>query len=130
MFTPALSQLLGLEVIQRYDDFVAERLTDLRASADVVIDWLERDFEEWSFLPPRGGYSVWATLPGDVSADAFVQAAGLQGVLAASGRNFCPNDADCSNLRIPFTAPPEVLDEAMGRLSQTWQSFRALTVPS
>lgn len=128
MFTPALSQLLGIEVIKRYDDFVAERIADLRLSANVVLDWLERDFEGWTFLPPRGGYSVWATLPDDVSADAFVQAAGLQGVLAASGRNFCPNDADCSNIRIPFTAPPQVLDEAMERLSQTWKNFSAVSV--
>ena len=126
LFTPALSQLLGFEIIDRYDDFVVERLTDLRRSADVVLDWLERDFDGWSYLPPRGGYSVWVTLPGDVSADAFVQAAGLQGVLIASGRNFCPNDADCSNIRIPFTAEPEILDEALSRLSQTWRNFRAL----
>lgn len=128
MFTPALSQLLGIEVIERYDDFVAERLADLRLSADVVIDRLERDFEDWSFVPPRGGYSVWVTLPGEVSADAFVQAAGLQGVLAASGRNFCPSNADCSNIRIPFTAPPHILEQAMDRLSQTWQSFKTLPV--
>ena len=58
LFTPALSQLLGFEIIDRYDDFVVERLTDLRRSADVVLDWLERDFDGWSYLPPRGGYSV------------------------------------------------------------------------
>ncbi len=128
MFTPALSQLLAIEVIERYDEFVAERLVDLQGSAEVVIERLQKDFPDWSFLPPRGGYSVWATLPGHVSADAFVQAAGLQGVLVVSGRAFCPNNADCSNIRIPYTAPPEVLDKALDRLAETWKTFRAVPV--
>ena len=125
MFTPALSQLLGIEIIERYDEFVAERLVDLQASAEVVVRRLQEDFPDWSFLPPRGGYSIWVSLPGDVSADAFVQAAGVQGVLVASGRAFCPSDADCSNIRIPFTAPPEVLEAALDRLAETWRMFSA-----
>ena len=127
MFSPAISQMLGIEIIERYDDFVAERLADLRASADVVIRRLDDDFPDWSFLAPRGGYSVWVNLPDDVSADAFVQAAGVQGVLVASGRAFCPSDADCSNIRIPFTAPPDVLEAAMDRLAETWRLFRSRT---
>jgi len=126
LFTPALSQLVGMSIIDDYDTFVAERVADLRASAEVVVQRLQDDFPPWSFLPPRGGYSVWVTLPGHVSADAFVQAAGLRGVLIASGRNFCPNDCDCSNIRIPYTAPPDVLDKALDRLAETWNTFTAV----
>lgn len=125
MFTPALSQLLGVQVLERYDEFVAERMADLRPSADVVIDRLKRDFPEWTFLPPRGGYSIWATLPDGTSADDFVQAAAVRGVLIASGRAFCPNDADCSSIRIPFTAPKAVLEAGMDRLAEAWAAFPA-----
>lgn len=123
MFTPALSQLLGIEVIRRYDEFVAARVEDIRPSAEVLTRRIKADFEGWSFVAPRGGLSLWATLPNGVSADAFVQAASQRGVLAASGRQFCPNDADCSSIRIPFTAPVDVLETAMDRLAETWDSF-------
>jgi len=124
MFTPALSQILGINIIERYDDFVAERVAGLHSSAEVVIGHLERNLPDWSFLPPRGGYSIWATLPDNVSADAFVRAVGRNGLLLASGRAFCPNDADCSNIRIPFTEEPHVLEAAMERLAETWTTFR------
>ena len=122
MFTPALSQLLGIEVIRRYDDFVAARVAELQPSAEVLARRITRDFDGWTFNPPRGGLSLWATLPNDISADAFVQAAGHRGVLVASGREFCPNDADCSSIRLPFTAPVDVLETAMDRLAETWAS--------
>lgn len=123
MFTPALSQLIGLEMIDRYDDLVDARLDELRPSADLVVDALRRDLPEWSFPPVRGGLSVWATLPNDASATAFVHHAARHGVSIASGREFCPNDVDCPNIRIPFTAPPAVLDEAMQRLATAWRTF-------
>jgi DNA-binding transcriptional MocR family regulator len=123
MFTPALSQLLGLEIVARYDEFVTARLQQLRPSLDLVVDALERDLAEWSFPSVRGGLSVWATLPRDASATAFVQHATRHGVSVASGREFCPNDVDCANIRLPYTAAPEVLAEGMRRLADAWRTF-------
>ncbi len=128
MFTSSLSQLLGIEVIKRYDEFAAERRQDLRASADVVLNHLDDNFPDWTYQPPRGGYSIWVNLPEGTSADAFVRAAALKGVLVASGRDFCPNNADCPNIRLPYTARPEVLDGAMDRLAEAWKSFAAVSV--
>ena len=124
MFTPALSQIMGIEVIRRYDDFVAYRIEDLQPSAELLVDRLRRDFKEWTFVPPKGGICLWATLPNGISADAFVQSASHRGVLVASGREFCPNDADCSSIRIPFTAQLHTLETAMDRLAETWHSTR------
>jgi DNA-binding transcriptional MocR family regulator len=123
MFTPALSQLLGLEIVERYDDLVAARLDQLRPSVDLVIDALRRDLPEWSFPSVRGGLSVWATLPKETSATAFVQHATRHGVSVASGREFCPNDVDCANIRLPYTAAPDVLAEGMRRLAEAWRTF-------
>lgn len=123
MFTPALSQLLGLAVIERYEEFVDLRLKNLRPGADLVVETLRNDFPEWSFLVPRGGLSVWATLPADVSATAFVQHAGRHGVLAASGRQFCAVDGDRPNVRIPFTASLGDLAEGLRRLADAWRTF-------
>ena len=123
MFTPALSQLLGLEIVERYDEFVEARLDQLRPSVDLVVNALHRDLPEWSFPSVRGGLSVWATLPQDASATAFVQHATRHGVSIASGREFCPNDVDCPNVRIPYTAAPNVLNEGMSRLADAWRTF-------
>lgn len=123
MFTPALSQALGLAVLERYDEIVGARLEMLRPAADLVVDALRRDLPEWAFTPPRGGLSAWVTLPDHASATAFVQHAGQHGVLIASGRQFCAVDADCPNVRIPFTAPRPVLAEGMRRLAEAWHTF-------
>ena len=123
MFTPALSQLLGLEIVDRYEEFVTARLDQLRPSMDLVVDALHADLPEWSFPSVRGGLSVWATLPQDASATAFVQHAIRHGVSVASGREFCPKDVDCPNIRLPYTAAPDVLVEGMRRLADAWHSF-------
>lgn len=123
MFTPALSQLLGLAVVDRYEELVGARLDQLRPAADLVVATLRRDLGEWTFAPPRGGLSVWATMPDGASATAFVQHASRQGVLLASGRQFCAEDADCPNIRIPFTAPQDQLADGLHRLVEAWRSF-------
>ena len=123
MFTPALSQLLGLDIVERYDEFVAARLDQLRPSLDLVVDALNGELPEWSFPSVRGGLSVWATLPDDASATAFVQHATRHGVSVASGREFCPNDVDCPNIRLPYTAAPDLLAEGMRRLADAWRTF-------
>jgi len=123
MFTPAVSQALGLAVFGRYQHLVEQRLIQLRPAADLVVDTLRSDFEDWAFEVPRGGLFVWVTLPDRASATAFVQHAGRHGVLIASGREFSSVDADCSNIRIPFTAPREELAEGLQRLAEAWRTF-------
>lgn len=123
MFTPALSQILGLAVLERYDALVEQRLVQLQVAADLVVESLETDLSDWDFVRPRGGLSVWVTLPGQTSATAFMQHAGRHGVLIGSGRQFSSVEADCSNLRIPFTAPLETLAAGLQRLIEAWQTF-------
>ena len=123
MATSAVSQLLALEIVDRYEEFVEARITALRPAADLVIDTLKDDLPDWTFAPVRGGLSVWAKLPDDASATAFVQHAGRHGVLVASGRQFCAADADCPNLRIPFTSNIDDLREGMRRVVEAWRTF-------
>lgn len=130
MFTPALSQLLGLSVLERYDELVDRRRAELRPAADLVVDTIRDDLTEWAMAPLRGGLSVWATLPDHTSASAFVQHASRHGVLIASGRQFSSNDADCADVRIPFTAPPSILAEGLTRLVGAWRTFDRQPVPA
>lgn len=130
MFTPALSQLLGLAVLERYEALIDERLEQLRPAADLVVDTLRRELRDWTFAAPRGGLSVWVTLPEHASASAFVQHAGRHGVLIASGQQFSAVDADCPNIRIPFTTHPTALREGMRRLVDAWRTFDRQPVAS
>lgn len=123
MFTPAISQIMGLAVLDRYVELVATRLAQLRPAADLVLDTLRDELDDWTVAPLRGGLSVWASLPGHASATAFVQHAGRHGVLLASGRQFSAIDADCSNIRIPFTADPATLAEGLRRTVHAWRTF-------
>ncbi len=123
MFTPAISQVLGLAVLERYDDLVTQRLEQLRPGADLVLDTLRDDLADWTYAPLRGGLSVWARLPEQASATAFVQHASRLGVLVASGRQFSAVDADCPRIRIPFTTRPDALAEGMRRLAEAWRTF-------
>lgn len=123
MFTPAMSQVLGLEVIDRYDDLVGRRLEQLRPAADLVVDTLRAELGDWSHTPVRGGLSVWAKMPEYVSSEAFVQHASRRGLLIASGRQFSAVDADCPKIRIPYTAHPAALAEGLRRLVDSWRTF-------
>jgi DNA-binding transcriptional MocR family regulator len=130
MFTPAISQALGLMVLDRWDELVARRLADLRPAADLMVDTLRSELPEWTFAPVRGGLSIWATLPEQASATAFVQHAGRHGVLLASGRQFSADDADCSDIRLPFTADPLTLAEGMRRVVEAWRTFDRSPAPA
>jgi hypothetical protein len=44
-------------------------------------------------------------------------------VLIASGQQFCALDTDWPNVRIPFTAHAETLEEGMRRLVEAWRTF-------
>ena len=123
MATPGLSQLLGLELIGRYEELASTRVEQLRPAAELVRETLETELSEWSFAPVRGGLSVWAQMPENTSATAFVRHASHHGVLLASGNEFCAIDADCPNIRIPFTAPIDELTEGLRRVVQAWQTF-------
>ena len=123
MFTPAISQILGIAVLDRYDELVARRLAGLRPAADLVVDTIRDELPEWTVSPVRGGLSAWVRLPGHASASAFVQHAGRHGVLLGSGRQFSALDTDDPHLRIPYTADLATLSEGMGRTVTAWRTF-------
>ncbi len=123
MFTPPLSQALGLSILERYDQFVDLRLAQLQPAADLITGTINTDLSDWAVAPIRGGLSAWVTLPANTSAQSFVQHANRHGVLIASGREFAGTEHDGPNIRIPFTAPLGMLTEGLARLRHAWGTF-------
>lgn len=127
MFCSLLSQAAGLAVLDRYEAIIAARVDQLRPRLDVLTEALDAELPEWSYQRPRGGLSVWVTLPTGVSADAFVRHAARHGVLVASARQFGAEAVDSRQIRLPFTAPEVELAEGMRRLVGAWHSFDRTT---
>jgi DNA-binding transcriptional MocR family regulator len=75
---------------------------------------------------PSGGLSLWCELPDDRahSSDLVPYAAGRD-VIIVPGPAFAPEGGLDRFLRIPFTAPPAVLEDAIARIAVAWRDAPA-----
>jgi 2-aminoadipate transaminase len=88
---------------------------------DVMAAALDRELGDLiSYPQPKGGFFLWATLPGHVSADAMLDAALSHGVVYVAGSAFFVDGSGHNTLRLCFSAPtPERIEEGVGRLAAT-----------
>ena len=121
LYSSIPSQLAALRILDACEGIVDDRIGELRTNAEIVVTRLRELVPSWRFTPPRGGLAVWLELPHG-SASAFCAHAARFGVLVAGGRQF-GSVADDRHLRIPFTASPAELDEAVRRLAAAWTHF-------
>ena len=93
------------------------------AAATRLFGLLEEHLHDWHIAPPLGGLTLWAGLPSG-SATEFARRAALGGVAVAGGSEFAASASTDDHLRIPFTAPDEVLSEGIERLGHLWRHYR------
>ncbi len=93
------------------------------AAATRLFGLLEEHLHDWHIAPPLGGLTLWAGLPSG-SATEFARRAALGGVAVAGGSEFAASASTDDHLRIPFTAPEEVLSEGIERLGHLWRHYR------
>jgi DNA-binding transcriptional MocR family regulator len=117
MASPVLGQLLGVELLGAWEEVVASRRALLRPRRDALMDALARHAPAWTVRRPRGGLSVWVRLPGG-SSTRLAAAAAREGVIVTPGPSFSVDGTFEHHLRLPFTAPPEVLDGAVATLAR------------
>ncbi|MEU9510213.1 PLP-dependent aminotransferase family protein [Micromonospora sp. NPDC048170] len=68
---------------------------------------------------PRGGLNLWARLPDGVDDVALAAAAANEGVVVFPGRPWYAAESPAPHLRLTYAAaPPELMDEAVRRLSR------------
>ena len=72
--------------------------------------------------PPSGGLSLWCELPDDRahSSDLVPYAAGRD-ILIVPGPAFAPEGGLDRFLRLPYTAPAHVLEDAIARIAVAWR---------
>ncbi|MEV0595194.1 PLP-dependent aminotransferase family protein [Nonomuraea cavernae] len=113
--SPVLEQLVVARLFDRIEETRAERRRTLRASRDALVAALRERLPGWGFTVPRGGGTLWVRLDTG-SAVSLAEAAACHGVRLAPGPWFGLDGTLEGHLRLPYTQPPRVLEEAVDRI--------------
>ncbi|MEU6991026.1 PLP-dependent aminotransferase family protein [Streptomyces sp. NPDC046465] len=112
-----LDQLLALDLLDRADELLPTRLAELRVRRAALAATLAEHLPEWSWRLPPGGLSLWVDL-GEPVGSALAERALAHGVRIESGSCFATDPGVFEQrLRIPYTASPDTLREAVRRLA-------------
>jgi len=116
MASPVLEQLLALELLARWQEVVDSRVALLRERRDALLEALAEHAPAWTVRRPDGGLSAWVRLPTPV-ATRLASAAAREGLIVTPGPAFSVDGTFERHLRLPFTAAPEVLRDAVRTLA-------------
>jgi 2-aminoadipate transaminase len=129
LLTGSLDQRIVYEACRR--GLLQQQLPLLRRhyqeKRDVMVEALHSAFgDDLSWLPPRGGFFLWATLPPGVDADRLVPRAIDHGVIYVAGEAFFVNGAGQNLVRLSFSSPPpDRIREGVTRLAAAVREERA-----
>ena len=129
MASPMLEQALAVELLDRWEDVTANRRALLRPRRDALLTALARHAPDWTYRRPRGGLSTWVRLPGP-DAVALATDAAREGILVTAGPAFSVDGTFEHHVRLPYTAAPEVLEEAVRRLADLAGRSEGMTGPA
>ncbi|MFC9297591.1 PLP-dependent aminotransferase family protein [Streptomyces sp. NPDC057011] len=112
-----LDQLVALPLMDSLERSLPARLAALRTQREALVRSLQRHTPEWSWQLPPGGLSLWVDL-GEPVSSALSDRAAEAGVHIGRGARFGVDPGTFEHrLRIPYTLPPDRLDEGVRRLA-------------
>lgn len=120
MGTPVASQLIAANLLEQCEDTLPVRRRSMVERMEALSAALKQRIPEWSWSRPAGGLCLWVDL-GGASATEFCHVAMQHGVSVVPGTVVSAVGAHDSHLRLPFGQPPDVLEEAVDRLSAAWR---------
>jgi DNA-binding transcriptional MocR family regulator len=129
MSSPVLEQLVGIELLARWEEVVASRRALLLPRREALLDALAEHAPAWEARRPHGGLSVWARLPAPVATRLSVAAA-REGLLITPGPSFSVDGTFERHLRLPYTAAPELLEGAVATLASLAAELGAEAEPA
>lgn len=121
--TPILEQLIVNELLPDYDRILVERRELLRTGRDHLRRLLRDRIPDWHAPDPAGGLTLWVELGAPVSSQ-LALAARSEGIVIAAGPRFGQDGVFERFLRVPYSFPAPVLDEAVEGLAAAWASVR------
>ncbi|MFN2543519.1 MAG: PLP-dependent aminotransferase family protein [Actinomycetota bacterium] len=123
--TPVLEQLIAQHLLAASRAVLAERRSMLIARRAALVNALQAEVPHWRFATPRGGLCLWVDLAGLHTQD-LAEAAAHDGVRLVPGTVFGVDGEPSDRVRVPFTQPPELLEEAARRLAAADARCRAI----
>jgi DNA-binding transcriptional MocR family regulator len=113
---PVLEQIVAAKVLECLDELMKERLALIRNRRAALLDALARHLPSWQYERAPGGLFIWVRLPEAASTSLSVQAR-EHGLFVIPGPRFGAAGLLERHLRLPFTLPPEQLEEATAILA-------------
>ena len=117
---PVMEQLVLARLLDDADTVVEQQRRRLREQRDRLAGALTEHLPEWRFRLPAGGLAMWCELP-EALGTAVADEADRLGVIVAPGPAFAVEGGLDRYLRIPWTRPGDVLEEAVRRLARAWE---------
>lgn len=117
MASPALEQLVALQVMAHLDEILAERRVLLQYRYDTLARALADQLPHWRWSPPAGGLVIWAELDQPISTSLAIDAR-RHGVHLTPGPRFGAAHLLERFVRLPFTEAPDRLERAIMILAQ------------
>ena len=124
--SPLVSQYLAVRLLEQLDVVQQERREHLVPQRDLMCRLIDEHLPDWTYLKPRGGLSLWVTMP-QGNADEFAEVAARHGVAIVPGPALSVDDGNRRSLRIVYTRPPQVLEEGIRRLTVAWANYAPTT---
>jgi DNA-binding transcriptional MocR family regulator len=119
--SPVVEQLVAVELLGEADVIVPRQRAAARERRDAFVSALHAVLPEWRIPVPAGGLSLWAELDAPRST-ALAAIADRYGLRLAAGPRFGVDGAFERYLRLPFSLPAPVLEDAASRLAVAWRA--------
>ncbi|NBH07538.1 PLP-dependent aminotransferase family protein, partial [Amycolatopsis sp. SID8362] len=120
--SPVFEQLVLTELLDD-ESALTRRREELRGYRDALAGAVREHLPDWTFALPEGGLSLWCRMPEPVSSRLAVAAAS-HGVQVAPGSRFGVHGGLERWIRLPFSLPPETMEQAVRRLRTAEASVR------
>ncbi len=123
------AQLAAAELLPRLDALSRRQAAGRQAGHDHLRAELACRLPAWDAPPVPGGQTLWVRLPyGDGTS--FAQTALRHRVAVLPGSGLDASGQCQDYLRLHFVAPPDVLTEAVRRLTQAWRAYHPPPSPA
>lgn len=126
---PVFEQLVLADLMDRADEVLPVHRERLVAGRDALVSAMRAHLPAWRFREPDGGLALWCELPEALGTATTVEAE-RRGVVVASGPMFAVEGGLDRYVRIPWTASPDDLTEAVRRLAAAWEHVTAAQRPT
>lgn len=117
---PVFEQLVLADLIDHADEVLPLHRARLLAGRDALVAGVREHLPQWRFRVPDGGLALWCELP-EALGTATTAEAERRGVVVAPGPVFAVEGGLDRFVRIPWTASPDDLTEAVRRLAAAWE---------